>query len=257
MFGTGSRFYYALGILGLLGAIAYGLATGGSFLGVICAGYKGGVGEHFGYGVFLAFGSLSLALGTAMTLVRDADPVPVAVGAGAADALPEVVVPDTYSPWPLVGAVGAVITILGLVTGWVMFVLGLVILTVTIVEWAVKAWSDRATGDPEVNRAIRNRFMAPVEIPIGAMLVIGFMVLGMSRVFLAVSAHTAVGVAVGVMVVLVIGALIVASRPNEASRVATVLLVLLALLVIAGGIAGVAAGEREFEEHEPAHEAAD
>jgi heme A synthase len=255
MFGTGSRFYYALGVLGLLGAVAYGLATDGSFIGVVSAGYKGGVGEHFGYAVLLGFGVVSLALGVTMTLVRDADPVPVVVGA--ADVLPEVEVPDTSSPWPLVGAVGAVITVLGLVTGWGLFVLGLVVVAIAIVEWAVKVWADRATGDPEVNRRIRNRFMAPIEIPIGAFLVIGFMVLGVSRVLLAVSAHAAVGIAVAVLVVIVIGALIVASRPNEASRVATVLLVLLALLVIAGGIAGVAAGEREFEEHEPAHEAAD
>ena len=36
----------------------------------------------------------------------------------------------------------------------------------TIVEWAVRAWADRATGDPEVNRAIRNRLMYPIEIPV-------------------------------------------------------------------------------------------
>jgi hypothetical protein len=255
MFGTGSRFYYALAVLGLLGADAYGLASGGSFIGVVSFGYKGCVGEHFGYAVLAALGVAALALAVMMTLIRDADPVPVAVGA--AEVLPEVVAPDTESPWPLVGAVGAVITVLGLVVGSGLFVLGLVILAITIVEWAVKVWSDRATGDPEVNRAIRKRFMAPIEIPVGALLVIGFMVLGVSRVLLAVSAHTAVGIAVAVMVVIVIGALIVASRPNEAGRVATVLLILLALVVIAGGIAGVAAGEREFEEHEPAHEASE
>jgi hypothetical protein len=255
MFGTGSRFYYALAVLGLLGADAYGLATGGSFIGVLSFGYKGGVGEHFGYSVLAALGVVSLILAVMMTLVRDADPVPVTVGA--VEVIPDVTVPDSDSPWPVVGAVGAVIAALGLVVGSGLFVLGLVVVVVTIVEWAVKVWSDRATGDPAVNRAIRNRFMAPIEIPVGALLVIGFMVLGISRVLLAVSAHTAVGIAVGVLVVIVIGALIVASRPNEASRVATVLLVLLALLVIAGGIAGVAAGEREFEEHEPAHEAAE
>jgi hypothetical protein len=36
--------------------------------------------------------------------------------------------------------------------------------------------------------------------------------------------------------------------------VATVLLLIGAVAVIAGGIAGVAAGEREFHHEEPAHE---
>ena len=39
-----------------------------------------------------------------------------------------------------------------------------------IIEWAVQAWADRATGDPEVNRTIRNRLMYPIEIPVGAVL---------------------------------------------------------------------------------------
>src|SRR5690349_16912387 len=98
MFGIGSRFYYALAVLGLLGADAYGLASGGSFIGVISFGYKGGVGEHFGYAVLAAMGVAALALAVMMTLVRDADPVPVTVGA--AEVLPEVAVPDTESPWP-------------------------------------------------------------------------------------------------------------------------------------------------------------
>ncbi len=252
MFGYGSRFWFALAAVGLFGADAYGLASGGNVVGVLSFGYKGGVGEHFGYAVLAALGVTALALAVITTLVRDADPVPVTVGMS--DVLPEATAPISASPWPLVGAVGVVIAALGLVVGAGLFVLGLVLVAITAVEWAVKVWADRATGDPAVNLAIRNRFMAPLEIPIGALLVIGFMVLGVSRVLLAVSAHAAVGIAIAALVLIVIGAVIVVSRPNQASRVATVLLVLLALSVVGGGIAGVAAGEREFHEHEPAHE---
>ena len=35
------------------------------------------------------------------------------------------------------------------------------LLAVVVVEWTVQVWADRATGDPEVNRAIRNRLMYP------------------------------------------------------------------------------------------------
>ena len=103
--------------------------------------------------------------------LRDADPDATAA-LQASDVLPEVAPPASASPWPMVGAFGLVVTALGLVVGPGLFVLGLVLLAVTAIEWAVQVWADRATGDPEVNRAIRNRLMAPLEIPVGAVLVI-------------------------------------------------------------------------------------
>jgi hypothetical protein len=250
MVGTGSRLFFALAALAFLGAGAYGLTTGGDPLGVVSMGYKGGVGEHFGYAVLTFLGSVALALGLFGAVLRDVDP-----STAPTDALPEAPVPDTTSVWPLVGAVGLVITALGLVAGSGLFVLGVIVLATTAVEWAVKVWSDRATGDPAVNRSIRNRLMAPIEIPLAAVLVIVFIVLGVSRVFLAVSATTAVVIGSVAATLIVIGAVIVLSRPQHSSRVATVLLTIGALAVIGGGIAGVAAGEREFHHEEPAHEA--
>jgi len=251
MFGTGSRFWFGLGVLGLLAAGAYGIATDGDPIGVVSMGYKGGVGEHFGYALLTALGLLGLAVGLVLVIIRDADPTVAA--AGAPDALPEVPAPTSASPWPIVGAVGLVVAALGLVVGAGLFVLGLVIVAATIVEWAVKVWADRATGDPAVNLAIRNRFMAPVEIPVGAALAIAVVVLGLSRVFLAVSATAAWVIGTVLLFAIILGAVLVLSRPRQASRLATVLLLLVALAVIGGGIAGVAAGTREFHEHEPEH----
>ena len=252
MFGTGSRFFFALALLGFVGAGAYGIATGGDPIGVVSMGYKGGVGEHFGYTILTLFGATSLVLAVISVVIGDADPAPVADGA---DVLPEIQVPATVSPWPLVGAVGLVITVLGLVEGWLLFVLGIVVLGVTAVEWAVQVWADRATGDPAVNRAIRNRFMAPVEVPLGAALVIAFIVIGLSRLLLAVSATAAWIIASCIAGVILLGAVAVLARPKQAGRVATVLVAIGALAVVAAGIAGVAAGEREFHHEEPGHEA--
>jgi hypothetical protein len=150
---------------------------------------------------------------------------------------------------------GMVICALGLVLGSLMFVVGLVLLAITAVEWTVKAWSDRATGDPEVNLAIRNRLMAPIEIPIAAALVIGFVVVGISRVLLAVSSIAAVWIAVAAAAAIFGCALLVLARPKQSAKLATALLLIGAVAVIAGGIAGVAAGSREFHEEEPTHEA--
>ena len=187
MVGTGSRLFFAYTVLALLGAAVYGLASGGDVVGVLTLGYKGGVGEHFGYSVLVLLGASTLVLGLFSVVLRDADPDATAA-LQASDVLPEVAPPASASPWPLVGAFGLVVTALGLVVGAGLFVLGLVLLAVTAVEWAVQVWADRATGDPEVNRAIRNRLMAPLEIPVGAVLVILFVVLGISRVLLAVVA---------------------------------------------------------------------
>ena len=51
---------------------------------------------------------------------------------------------------------------------------------------AISAWADRITGDPAVNRSIRNRMMHPIEVPVGAVLGIGIFVLAISRILLAV-----------------------------------------------------------------------
>jgi hypothetical protein len=253
MVGTGARLFYALSVFGLLAAGVYGLASGGEPMGVMSMGYKGAVGEHFGYTLLTFFGSSALILGVFSTVLRDVDPAVVAT-ASPTDALPEVTAPTTSSPWPLVAAVGLVITVLGLVTGWPLFVLGLVVLAVTAVEWAVRVWADRATGDPVVNQAIRDRLLAPIEIPVAAAIVIAFIVIGISRVLLAVSATTAAWIGTGLLIVLILGAIAVLARPQHSRRIATVLLVLGAIAVIAGGIAGVAVGERDFHHEEPAHE---
>lgn len=252
MVGTGSRLFFAYAVLGFLGAAVYGLASGGDVVGVITLGYKGGVGEHFGYAVLTLLGATSLVIGLFSAVLRDADPDATAA-LQASDVLPEVA-PAPASPWPLVGAFGLVVTALGLVVGAGLFILGLVVLAVTAVEWAVQVWADRATGDPAVNRTIRNRLMAPIEIPVGAVLIILFVVLGISRVLLAVSPLTAVVIASTAATLLMVGAIVVFIRPRHSGTLATAFLLLGALAIIGGGIAGVAAGERDFHE-EPAHEA--
>jgi Cytochrome c oxidase subunit IV len=253
MVGTGARFFYGLFAFGLIAAGVYGLASGGEPLGVISIGWKGGVGEHFGYAVLTLFATSALVLAVFSSVLRDVDPAVVAA-ASPTDALPEVPAPATGSVWPLVAAIGLIITALGLVTGSWLFALGLIVIAVTIVEWAVRAWADRATGDPVVNQAIRDRLMAPIEVPAAALIVLAFVVLGISRVLLAVSATTSVVIGVVLLAALILGALAVLAWPEKSRRIATVLLVVGALAVIAGGIAGVAAGSREFHHEEPTHE---
>ena len=51
MITKGSRFFFGFAALAYVGAIVYGLSTGGHVFGVFSLGYKEGVGEHLGYTV--------------------------------------------------------------------------------------------------------------------------------------------------------------------------------------------------------------
>lgn len=249
---TGSKFLYTLSAFALFAAVVYSLSTGGEFLGALSGGYKGGIGEHAGYTILLALAVGAFMLGGMMSAFRDADPASLAQVA-ATDALPRAEAPVGLSYWPIIGSFGAAILMLGAVVGAGLFVLGAVVMVIAGFEWTVRAWSDRATGDPEVNRAIRNRIMYPIEIPVIAVLVIGGVAVGFSRVFLALPQ---LGATIGaiVMATLVFGtAAVVATRPKISRSVVSGILLVGGLAVVAGGVIGAAVGERDIEEHSEEH----
>jgi hypothetical protein len=248
MITTGSKWFYGLGFVSLVLAAAYGWTTGGNGLGPVSLGYKGAVGDHFGYGILVAAGVVALVYGFVSTAARDAEAEAVAEVAGTA-AVPAVT-PAGASYWPALAGFGAALVVIGLVAEPLMFVFGLVVLGIVLVEWAVQSWSDRATGDPEANRRIRNRLMNPIEFPAAAALALAVIAVAFSRVFLAISAEAAVWVALAVGVIVVAGGFVLASRPRISPNVIVGLLVVAAIAVIGIGVAGAVAGTREFHPHE-------
>ena len=70
------------------------------------------------------------------------------------------------SMWPIVGALGAVLVVVGLVTYPVVFVFGILALLAAAVEWMVQAWSERASADVLFNDNVRSRIAHPLEFPI-------------------------------------------------------------------------------------------
>ena len=252
MITTGSKFFYALTGLLLVTAVVYGYSTGGNEVGPLSLGYKGAVGDHLGYGVLLAAAAASLFAGFCTTAFRDADPDAGAHLLGV-DVPPTAAAPGT-SYWPVVGAFGVTLVIIGVVLNNVFFVGGLLLLAAVAIEWTMQAWADRATGDPAVNREIRNRVMLPIEVPVAAALVIGVVVLGYSRAFLAASQLGAVWIAMGIAATIFIIGTILSLRPRISQNVVAGLLVAAAIVTIGLGVFGAVAGEREFEHHgeEPA-----
>lgn len=251
MITTGSKFFYGLAALLALAAVVYGYASGGGGVGPISAGYKGGVGEHLGYGILVAAAVASLFAGFCSTAFRDADPEPTAALLGT-DALPAAT-PTATSFWPVVGAFGVVLVVVGVVLNNVFFVAGLIALGAVAIEWTMQAWSERATGDPAVNREIRNRIMLPIEVPLAGALAIAVVVFGYSRVFLAVSKLGAVWIALAIAATIFLIGTALSLRPRIRTDLVAGLLAGAAVLTVGAGIFGAVAGERDFEHHGEEH----
>lgn len=253
MFTTGSKWFLGLGLVSLVLAAAYGWSTGGTGLGPLTAGYKGGVGDHLGYGLLLTIAVAAIFLGVVSIAIRDAAPSALAELAGTETA-PTEAAPADRAYWPFIGAFGAALVVLGLVISNVLFVAGFIVLLVVVVEWMVLAWSDRATGDPATNRLVRARVMGPFEVPLLGGLVIAAAVYSVSRLLLTSSSMGAVwvGTVVGVLVLAVGWAL--AAKPTLSPNVVAGVLLLCAAGVVVAGVASAARGERFIEPHHTEHE---
>lgn len=249
MFTTGSKWFLGLGLVSLVLAAAYGWSTGGTGLGPVSAGYNGGVGDHLGYTLLVSLGVLGVFLGLVSLAVRDANPSALAQLAGT-DEAPPVAPPAQLAYWPVLGALGLALLVLGLVVSNVLFVAAFILLLAVLVEWMVLTWSDRATGDPEANRMVRARILGPYEVPLIGVLLAGGTVAALSRVFLTSSKEGAVWVATGIGAVVFLLGLLLATRPKISANAVAGLLVVAALGVVTAGVVSASRGERYIERHE-------
>ena len=248
MFTTGFKFFFGIGMALATGAVFYGYTTGGNHLGPLSMGWKGGVGEQLGYSVLLGLGVTAMTVALFLVFFRDADPAAQAHYMGVEQIPTNSLV--TASFWPVVGAFGVGAMAIGLVLHTAVFVTGLIICGVVAVEWLMDGWADRATGDPEANRVLRNRVMAPIEIPALGAVIVALGVLATSRILLATSKLGSVVVA-GVLSVLILGiAVLFASKRRINKNILAGSVLVMAVAVLAGGIVATVTGERDFEHHE-------
>lgn len=248
MFTWGSKYLFGVYGAAHLAALAYGLITGGDFVGVLSLGYKGGVGDHAGYTMLMSVGFVALIVGVVTVITRDGDADDMAALVGSEDVLavrppagPSIMAPLT--------AFGVACLALGVAISGAFLYLGLAVLGVVALEWMVQSWSDRATGDQEVNTVIRNRVIGPFQIPMLSMLAIAVIAIGLSRIFLTVSKTGATVVAVVAATFIFVSAiLIVKARAPRA--VISALVTFGAVIVIFGGILAAVNGERDFHHGE-------
>ncbi len=260
MLTPGSRLFFGYMLAGLVGMFVYGVASGDgggvdylgfvdaeAWLGAISLGWKGGIGDHVGYLLLLLFALTAGFIATVLVAYRDADPDAVAELAGGE--LPPPQGPTSPSYWPVVGAFGVGVLVIGLVTHAAIFVIGLILLTGTVFEWMMSAWADRATGDPAANKELRDRLMRPIEMPVLGALGIGAVILAISRILLTVSKEWAVWLAVIIASLIFLVAIAFSLVESWNRNLVAGVVVVGAIAVLAGGVVSAALGQREFEIH--------
>lgn len=260
MLTRGSRFYFAAALLTYLTAVLYGMLTQtfgvgvpdlllgdgavNAFLGPLTFGYKGGVGDHIGYGSLMTFAFGCLVLGLMAVAFRDADAEAQAQVSPEGDVTTQVA-PATSNVWPVIGGVSAALIALGLAVDPILMWLGIAGVIVAAVEWSVVAWSEAATGDRMANTVMRRRLMLPVEVPIGGALLLGVVGISFSRLLLAVESNVAITATMVLTTVAFVGAIVLARREVVGKNLAIGAVCAVAVLVLASGIIGAVMGPVE------------
>lgn len=112
--------------------------------------------------------------------------------------------------------------------------------------WTVRSWADRATGDDQVNAELYHRVIDPLRVPLGAAAVVAFVVIGLSRVLLALSKTGSIVVFAVAGAVFFGLAILLAARPRLNKDVLTLVVLALGAAILAAAIVGAVAGQREF-----------
>lgn len=157
----------------------------------------------------------------------------------------EVLATPSPGMWPVVAAFAAALLLVGTITSPIVFVLGIVAVLAAFVEWAVQAWSDRASADAAFNAAVRRRFMYPLELPILAAVGAAVVVVSFSQIMLAIDKSAGAILFIVVASLVLLAGILVAVRPGLKRGLVTGIAVLGAVGIVAGGVAGAGAGIRE------------
>ena len=232
MIPTGSRLLIGAAVLATAGAVIYGVTQRGSIgtTGLIFAA----VALAFLAGVNLCFRDSD---------VSAMDPTAATQSAAAAP-------PPSPTLWPLLGAVGAVLVVVGVVSYPVVFIFGIIAMIAAAAEWMVQAWSERASADGGFNAVVRARISHPLEFPVLAAVGAGIIIYSFSRIMLLLSKTSGPVLFSVIAVLILISGFIIAFRPSIRNGAIATVAVIAALGLIAGGAAAALEGERELHPHE-------
>ena len=153
------------------------------------------------------------------------------------------------SYWPLVAAGSACVFAVGLATGRVLVTIGVVLAFLVTGFWLAQDWREDPTWTPRLEARTSDRLVAPLGLPVMALVLVAVIVLSVSRILLAVSKHTSVAIALVFAIALLVAFFLIASRPRLGRGVLAGLSSLAMIALISAGSVGAAHGERRFEQH--------
>jgi hypothetical protein len=221
-------------------------------MGPLTLGWKGGIGNHFAYTIFVGVAVAAATLAGILIAFRDADPEAEAQVVHT-ESVPLTRAPAGVNYLPALGALAFVLLLIGAATesGGLMYA-AVATMIVVAFTWTLRTWAERATGDDHTNAELYHRFIDPFRVPVISILLIGLVAIGLSRVLLSVSKVGSVWVFGLVALLFFLVAVLLALKPSSAKWVTTAVVVLGAIAIIAAGIAGAIIGERDIEHHDPA-----
>ena len=218
-----SKVFLPLSGLAFVLAIAYGISSG----------------NRDGVLLFLGLMAVAAFAGIVVNAHREnlvAQPVPADAGPPELrDVVP--LRPVRGGLWPVLGAVGLTLLLLGFVGGPVFGISGVVVGAGAVVGWMTGISGDH-TG--------RDLNLLPLALPVVGLFAIFSLMFFMSRVLLAVPEKAATTIALLVAVAILGAAALVTLRPRLSSGSLVGLLVVSGVLMAAGGLVGAAAGQREL-----------
>jgi plastocyanin len=233
MFNTPAKIYLTTAFLALAAAFGVSIVLDDDRVAVVLL-------------LFLFVGALLLGLAAAGSGFRDRAR-PVAEGAPIERVPVGRAVLAHPSTWPIAAAFGVAVLALGAALGTAMVVAGLAVTMLAAAGWLGQAWRETPGWDAAKGSRLSARFLAPVGIPIIAVVLIAILVIPVSRVLLAVDEHVAVVVAlVTALVILGLFSLLAITARLTRKMSATIAGVAIVALVAAAS-AGIGNGEREWE----------
>ena len=223
MITPGSKYFLGLTGLGLVSAVLYCFLVNPSDLGA--------------YALFGLFISAALIAGFSMfTRDGDADTVAEAVEANTETTAP--------SFWPIVFALGGALTLLGIATNEIVFVLGLAVLVGGAVEWVIEDWAEKASADSAFNSFVRHRAIGALDYPGIAAAVLGVVAFLFSRIMLTVSKDEASIIFIVVSALIFATGFLLSAKPALRGKSTAIIAVVGVLVLAVAGITSALNGER-------------
>jgi hypothetical protein len=151
----------------------------------------------------------------------------------------------TASMWPLIGAAGAALLLVGTITTPIVTLFGIILLLATFVEWAVQSWSERASSDRAYNATLRKRLMNPIEFPVLAAVGLGVIIFSFSRIMLAIDKSAGAVIFIVLSTLILLAGILFAFKPALKRSLVLSICVVGALGIVAAGIGSMNSGLRE------------